>query len=100
MNNKAKSKSITFTDVIKFLQTAELTHEQHRKVMTLAVDRNKRVTKSAIRTLKAGDRVTWDSKLGYPIKGTVSGSGRTRIYVTQDVTCTRWSVSASLLRKL
>lgn len=100
MINKAKRKSVTFTDVLSYLAVADITADQHRRIVTLVNDRCKQIRTAAIRTLQTGDRVTWDSKLGYPITGTVTGKGRTRVYVMQDATCTRWSVSATLLRKL
>lgn len=88
-----------FLDVVAFLATADITPEQHRRIVEVINSRVKTARRTAIRSLYSGDRVKWVGKYGVPMSGTVTGTGRTRVYVDGS-DGRRWSVSASLLTKV
>lgn len=89
----------SFLDVVAFLATADITPEQHKQIVGVINARVKTSRKAAMSTIRTGDRVKWSDKWGIPMSGVVTGTGRTRVYVTADGGG-RWSVSASLLTKV
>lgn len=90
-----------FADVVAFLATADITPEQHKRIVEVINTRVKAARKSAMRSLsvRPGDVVRWKTKYGYEMTGYVTGTGRTRVYVNAN-DGQRWSVSASLLTKI
>lgn len=90
---------ITLKDVLNFLASSDISADDHRDIVATINSRVKRARRTVMNTLGRGDRVTWKSKWGYPMTGTVTGMGRTRVYVDGS-DGQRWSVSASLLTKI
>ncbi|NBO52700.1 MAG: hypothetical protein EBS48_08340 [Actinobacteria bacterium] len=90
----------TFLDVVAYLATADITPEQHGRIVEVINARVKTARKTAMSSLsvRVGDMVRWTSKYGTPMQGTVTGTGRTRVYVSSDGQ--RWSISPSLLTKV
>lgn len=88
-----------FLDVVAYLATADITPEQHKRIVEVINARVKTARKSAMRSVSVGDVVRWTSKYGTQMTGYVTGLGRTRVYVNGN-DGQRWSVSASLLTKI
>lgn len=96
---KNTSSSVTFFDVVAFLATADITPEQHSRIVDVINSRVKNARRAAMSTIRTGDVVRWKTKYGYEMTGTVTGTGRTRVYVNAN-DGQRWSVSAALLTKI
>lgn len=90
---------ITLNDVLNFLASSDITREQHSRIVETINARVARTRKTVMNSLSRGDVVRWHSKYGSPMTGTVTGLGRTRVYVTGNDGM-RWSVSATLLTKI
>ena len=94
MNTSSK---ITLASVLSFLMTEELSLDDHRKIVAAVNSCHKRRQAAAKRSLAVGDKVTWASKFGYPMTGTITEIRRTRAAVTANGG-DRWSVSLTLLK--
>ena len=90
-------KTTTLDDVLTFLATASLTVDDHRRIVAAVNARHKMRQRAAKANLSTGDKVTWTSKYGYPMTGTITEVRRTRAAVTAT-SGERWSVSVTLLK--
>ena len=93
------TKKPSLNEVLAFLSTADISAEDHKRIVATINGRLKQKRAAVKAGLSVGDQVTWVSKYGYTQRGTVLRINRTRAIITESTTGSRWSVSITLLNR-